>query len=161
MPAPVRQLIASAYTWVEDIAYVGLGLLLSALVLTLLILGAVDFGRGLISAATRAEIGNVVAILDRILLVLLIVELLYTVQVSFRAHALTPEPFLLVGLISAIRRVLLLTTALGEQPHTEGPKPEPTTLIIELGVLTVLILVLSVSLMLLRRGQEPVVAARS
>jgi uncharacterized membrane protein (DUF373 family) len=41
------------------------------------------------------------------LLILLIVELLYTVQVSFREHAVMPEPFLLVGLIAAIRRVLL------------------------------------------------------
>jgi uncharacterized membrane protein (DUF373 family) len=46
---------------------------------------------------------------DRLLLILLIVELLYTVQVSFREHGIIPEPFLLVGLIAAIRRVLVLT----------------------------------------------------
>lgn len=32
-----------------------------------------------------------------------------TVQVSFREHALVPEPFLIVGLIAAIRRLLVLT----------------------------------------------------
>jgi hypothetical protein len=42
-------------------------------------------------------------------LILLVIELLYTVQVSFREHGLIPEPFLLVGLIAAIRRVLVLT----------------------------------------------------
>lgn len=40
-----------------------------------------------------------------------------------RLHALAPEPFLLVGLISAIRRVLLLTAQLGE-PH-EGAAAIP------------------------------------
>jgi uncharacterized membrane protein (DUF373 family) len=61
-------------------------------------------------------------LLDRILLILLIVELLYTVQVSFREHALVPEPFLLVGLISAIRRVLVVTAEFGEWRQ----KTEPT-----------------------------------
>lgn len=42
---------------------------------------------------------------DRILRILLVVELLYTVQVSFREHGLIPEPFLLVGPMAAIRRI--------------------------------------------------------
>src|SRR6266404_3052375 len=33
---------------------------------------------------------NIVALLDRVLLILLVVDLLYTVQVSFREHALMP-----------------------------------------------------------------------
>jgi hypothetical protein len=43
---------------------------------------------------------------DQVLLILLIVGLLYIVQVSLRGRALAAEPFLMVGLISAIRRVL-------------------------------------------------------
>jgi phosphate-starvation-inducible protein E len=59
----------------------------------------------------------VVALLDRILLILMIVEILYTVQVSVREHSLVPEPFLLVGLIATVRRLLVLTaevSTLGE-----------------------------------------------
>ena len=41
-------------------------------------------------------------------IILLIVGLLYTVQVSLLGQALAPEPFLLGGLISVIRRVLIL-----------------------------------------------------
>jgi uncharacterized membrane protein (DUF373 family) len=44
-----------------------------------------------------------------LLLVMMIVELLYTVQLAFREHALVPEPFLMVGLVAATRRVLVLT----------------------------------------------------
>jgi hypothetical protein len=35
--------------------------------------------------------GRLVAILDQLLLVLMIVEILYTVQISFREHALVPR----------------------------------------------------------------------
>ena len=150
---PTRKIIARAFTVVEDIVYVGLGLLLGAMVLTLFAVSTVDFARGLFSAAQRDSLVGIVSLLDRVLLILLIVELLYTVQVSFRAHALSPEPFLLVGLISAIRRVLLLTTSLGET--SGGPKDvEPAMLIVELAVLAGLILVLSGSLLLLRRAAE-------
>src|SRR5207249_6827217 len=61
------------------------------------------------SAQQKGPSFSIIKLLDHVLLILLIVELLYTVQVSFREHALVPEPFLLVGLISAIRRVLILT----------------------------------------------------
>jgi uncharacterized membrane protein (DUF373 family) len=50
-----------------------------------------------------------VDLLDRMLLILMIVELLYTVQVSFREHTLVPEPFLIVGLIAVTRRILVVT----------------------------------------------------
>jgi uncharacterized membrane protein (DUF373 family) len=86
-------------------------------------------------------------LLDRILLILLVVELLYTVQVSFRLHAVTPEPFLLVGLIAAIRRVLLLTAEFGQ---AAGPS-DPAQLVPELAVLSALIVAISASLFVLRR----------
>jgi uncharacterized membrane protein (DUF373 family) len=92
---------------------------------------------------------NIVALLDRILLILLLVELLYTVQVSFREHTLVPEPFILVGLIAAIRRVLVLTATFAE------PKEQTDLafqrIIIELGVLTLLIITLVISLVLFRK----------
>ena len=88
-------------------------------------------------------------LLDRILLILLVVELLYTVQVSFREHTLIPEPFLLVGLIAAIRRVLVLTAEFSQvQEQTDELFRRFT---IELVVLTFLIIALVVSLMLLRK----------
>jgi hypothetical protein len=84
------------------------------------------------------------------LLILLVVELLYTVQVSFRKHTLVPGPFLLIGLISAIRRVLVLTAEYGEL--REKADPDAQHFFIELAVLTVLILALAISLAVLRKG---------
>ncbi|HVG75899.1 MAG TPA: phosphate-starvation-inducible PsiE family protein, partial [Thermoleophilaceae bacterium] len=108
-PAPggispaVRERIAQSFTRVEDIVYVGLGMLLAAGALILLVNAGIMLGRQVLSAAMPAPI---IELLDRVLLVVMLVELLYTVQVSFREHALVPEPFLIVGLIAATRRIL-------------------------------------------------------
>jgi hypothetical protein len=128
-------------------------LVLAGSALSLLVTGVVQFIQSVVAGNART-----VYLLDRILLILLIVKLLYTVQVSFREHALVPEPFLLIGLISAIRRVLLLTAEFGElSKETEGGV-QP--LVIELAVLTVLIVALAISLVMLRKSGASVVAKR-
>lgn len=144
--AGVRDVVARQFTRVEDVVYVGLGILLSGCALALLVTGVTQFVGSLAAGRLGAEI---VEILDRILLVLLVVEILYTVQVSFREHTLVPEPFLIVGLIAGTRRVLVLTAEFkdlmnkGEEAFRNG--------MIELGLLSFLILALVVSLVLLRR----------
>jgi hypothetical protein len=149
---PNRAWVARAFTAVEDVVYVGLGLLLAGCSLALLVSGLINFGQNLMAGSLTT---NVVALLDRVLLILLVVELLYTVQVSFREHALMPEPFLLVGLIAGIRRVLLLTAELAHvQEKSEAVFQH---FIVELLVLTVLIVALVISLVLLRKrsGMAP------
>ena len=101
-----RESIVQGFMQVEDVVYVGLGTLLAAIALVLLVAAAVAFVRALLGETLP---DHAVELLDRILLILMIVELLYTVQVSFREHALVPEPFLIVGLIAAVRRLLVLT----------------------------------------------------
>jgi uncharacterized membrane protein (DUF373 family) len=150
---PARVWISRAFNGVEDVVYIGLGLLLAASAFTLLGTGIVQFVQSV--AAGNA---HTVHLLDRILLVLLIVELLYTVQVSFRKHALVPEPFLLVGLISAIRRVLVVTAEMGELREETGTGAQH--FLIELAVLTVLIIALTLSLVMLRKVGAPVVDKR-
>jgi phosphate starvation-inducible membrane PsiE len=87
---------------------VGVGVLRAASALALLVTSAIGFLQSVLTGSLAAR---VVDLLDQILLVFMIVEILYTVQISFREHALIPEPFLIVGLIAAIRRVLVLTAA--------------------------------------------------
>jgi len=147
--AGTRHLLSRAFTWAEDIVYIGLGVLLAASALVLLGHAATTFVHDITHAALP---GAIVSLLDRLLLVLMIVELLYTVQVSFREHALVPEPFLIVGLIAATRRVLVLTA------EFTGSQPQPEALfrvtMIELGVLTGMIVALVGSLLMLR-GRHP------
>lgn len=152
---PTRTWITRAFGLVEDIVYVGLGLLLAGSAISLLVDGAVTFVQ---QVGSGTLLMNTVGLLDRILTILLVIELLYTVQVSFREHAVVPEPFLLVGLIAAIRRVLLLTAEFG---HV-GNQSDVTFqhFVIELGTLTVLIVALAFSLVLLRKRGTLAVAER-
>jgi uncharacterized membrane protein (DUF373 family) len=155
-PKGTRKVVARAFTWVEDIVYVGLGVLLSVSALVLLIASTVSFSTDLVHGALPTAI---VGLLDRLLLTLMIVELLYTVQVSFREHALVPEPFLIVGLVAAVRRILVVTA---ELTGVEGRTGDAFRVsMIELGVLAAMILVLVLSLVMLRSRHPDAVASRT
>ncbi|HUC99415.1 MAG TPA: phosphate-starvation-inducible PsiE family protein [Candidatus Polarisedimenticolaceae bacterium] len=150
----IRDRISNVFTRIEDITYIGLGVLLAAGALILLGAAAWFLFNNIFSGDIRELI---VDLLDQILLILMVVEILYTVQVSFREHTLSPEPFLVVGLIAAVRRVLIITA--------EFSKPEEVletafrNAMMELGLLTVLILSLVFSLNFLKR-QSPAKAER-
>ena len=143
--ASARDWIARSFTHVEDVLYVALGVLLAAGALVLLADATLTFVANLIAGTLPARM---VSLLDRVLLVLMFAEILYTVQVSFREHALVPEPFLVVGLIAAIRRVLVITAEFSDVKDAGSAQFRAT--MVELGLLTVLSLVLVVSLVLLR-----------
>ena len=121
---PGRSIVVQGLSFVEDVVYIGLGVLLTIASVTLLWVAAKTF---VIAIVTRQLQGQVVGLLDQILLILLIVELLYTVQVSFRAHGLLAEPFLVVALIAVIRRILVLTAEVPKLPrgrrHRLSPYP--------------------------------------
>lgn len=154
--SPHRRWVASVFTRLEDVVYIGLSLLLAGVALVLLATTSVEFVRQLVAGTVSA---SVVELLDQILLILIFVEVLYTVQVSFREHALVPEPFLIVGLIAAIRRVLVLTAEL--QQMLQGEAAVFRHALVELGLLTALILALVGSLLMLRRRAPSVVADRA
>lgn len=141
-----RQLVATAFSRLQDVVYVGLGVLLGVSAVVLLLQGGVELARGVRDGVDAATI---VTLLDWILLALMVVELLYTVQVSFREHALVPEPFLLLALIAAVRRILVITAEFGAQARP--PEELFRHVMWELALLTVLIVVLVGSVVILRR----------
>ncbi len=143
----LREWFSIAFTRVEDAIYVGLAFLLAAVAGSLLIAEIVFFAQYLL-AGSLSE--NIVLLLDRILLIIIFVEVLYTVQVSFRQHVLQPGPFLVVGLIAVTRRILVLTAELPKLVKESGSVFHNA--MIELGLLTVLIVALVVSLHILRPG---------
>jgi uncharacterized membrane protein (DUF373 family) len=101
----------------------------------------------------------VLRVLDQLLVVLMLVEILHTVRISIRSHTLVTEPFLVVGLIASIRRILVITleaaalTKEGKWTTPEGANIFRASMI-ELGLLGVLVLVLVYSITLLRRSPE-------
>lgn len=95
-------------------------------------------------------------ILDQLLLVLMLVEILHTVRISIRSHTLITEPFLVVGLIASIRRMLVITLEAAdltkpERWSTDGERIFRASMI-ELGLLGGLIFVLVIAITLLRRS---------
>lgn len=90
----------------------------------------------------------IVKILDKILLLLMLLEILYTVRVSFAGHSLCAEPFLIVALIAAVRRILVLSVETAYFPeHFQHH-------MIEIGILGVLIFIFVVSIIFLRNKPQ-------
>lgn len=93
----------------QDILSVAVGVTLIVMAAAILVASIVEFfhevgPKGLTLAATD--------LLDKVLLVLIVVEIVHTVILSLRAHALSAQPFIVVGLVAVIRRILF---ALGSQ----------------------------------------------
>ena len=151
-----REGIARVFSTVEDAVYVILGLLLAAGLAALLVDAALAFWR---TFADGLSSMNIVPFLDRTLLVLMVVEILYTVQVSFREHLLVPEPFLLVALIAAVRRIIVLTAELGELARKGGEAFRAG--MIETALVAAVVVALAAALVVLRKRHPQAVAERA
>ena len=136
-----RQLLSRA----ENLIYIGAALTLVAGGLILLGFSIYEFAVSLGTDLTR----QISRLLDNLLLVLMLVEILHTIGIFLKKRKLVIEPFLAVGIIAAIRRVLIITA---EQVH---PSVEHAAVfrmtMLELGLLTGMILALVISIFFLRR----------
>lgn len=133
----------------EDLIYVGVAVVLVVLAAVVLASSGIDFAGA--AAGGRLRKGAL-ELLDSVLLVLMIVELLHTVGISIRKNVLAPEPFLVVGLIAAVRRILILTA---EQGAPTGDEAAAFRLaMMELGLLTMLIVGLVASIIALSRWRR-------
>ena len=98
---------------------------------------------------------DTLAVLDQLLLVLMLVEILHTVRISIHSHVLVTEPFLVVGLIASIRRMLVITLEAASLTKGGVWSADGASIfrasMYELGLLGVLILILVFSITLLRR----------
>jgi len=140
---------------IETLAYVLLGLLLAIAAL----IGIADAGVELLKAAQSfGDVEALVVAIDGLLFVLMVVEIMHTVRASFRSGTLVCEPFLIVGLIASIRRVLVITLE-SSQVHQPGNWTKDSEAILhstmlELAVLGALIFVMVVSIYLLRKSDH-------
>src|SRR5437763_17073644 len=89
----------------------------------------------------------VINVLDNGLLLFIVAELLHTVRATIQERTLVVEPFLIVGLIAGVRRLLLVTAQAAE----EGAKFQWNPQGIESSVLLALVLGITVALILWRR----------
>lgn len=148
----MHEKVENALSSAEDIIYICTALVLIAAAITLLIFSTVNF----VSSLSENIGKSISRLLDGLLLVLMLVEILHTVGIFLKKRKLVIEPFLAIGIIAAIRRVLVITA---EQVH---PTPEHAAAfrmtILELGLLAGMILSFVFCIFLLRRHgrDEPV-----
>ena len=140
---------------------VGIYCVLAALLLLTALATMVSAGRLLWEAASHATIAaQTLRVLDELLVALMLVEILHTVRISIRSHVLVTEPFLVIGLIASIRRMLVISLELATLSKQGAWSSEAASLfrasMIELGLLGLLVLALVFSITLLRR--YPIVA---
>lgn len=104
-------------------------------------------------------VAQTLLVLDQLLVVLMLVEILHTVRISIRSHYLITEPFLVVGLIASIRRILVITLEAATLTKERTWSAEGASIfrasMIELALLGLLILILVFSITLLRRYAPP------
>src|SRR5512143_2253963 len=130
---------------VESIVLFSIAVVLVVLAVLLLISSVVALLQDLSQIRDSA-----IDILDSVLLVMMTMELVYTVTLSIESHTLVAEPFLIVGAIAAIRRMLVITA---ESTKLESNIPAFQNTLIELGLLAATIIAIAASIYILRRSQ--------
>jgi hypothetical protein len=150
----LRRVFGEVLSYGEVLLYIALGIILLA--------GAfvgIAGACALFVAACKdwTHTTQVFELIDRLLFVLMMVEILHTVRISLRWHKLVVEPFLIVGLIAIIRRILVIAMQAEAitSNWTEGGKMQFQAAMVELSVLSVVIAVLVGAICIMRRHRTP------
>ena len=129
-------------------------IVLTLIAFVLVVLSVVLLVSGVITMITDTLNGSIVdagvEILNGVLLVMMIMEIVGTVSMSLESHTLIAEPFLIIGAIAAIRRMLVITA---ESTKLELTNPDAfRSLLMELGLLALIVVAMAVAIFILRRG---------
>ncbi|MBV8757126.1 MAG: hypothetical protein JO257_07630 [Deltaproteobacteria bacterium] len=130
----------------ESVVLVLIGAVLVVLALLLLWTS----GSAMVDAVRESRVGHeAIEILNSVLLVMMTIEIVSTVAISLESHKLVAEPFLIIGTIAAIRRMLVITATSTETEHDVGVFHNT---LVELGLLAVTVIALSVAIWILRHS---------
>jgi len=127
---------------IEDIIYVIVAILLVASAALLIYNEFISFPEFF---KAENQVQTIIEIISKTLLLVMVLEILYTVRITIKEHVLFPEPFLIVGLIAAIRRILIISV------ETAYFQEKIDMYMLEIGVLSGMILVFVVSIVLLKK----------
>ncbi|GAB5603813.1 phosphate-starvation-inducible PsiE family protein [Thermus sp. FJN-A] len=129
----------------ETVIYLFAGFLIAAGAAVLLLSTLAEGVRHLLEG-DYAEVA--VALLDRVLLALMLAEILYTLLRFAREGTLEATPFLVIGIIAAVRRVLVLTAEAVEK--FDLADPAFIAVLAELGLLALLVVAFALAIRLVR-----------
>jgi uncharacterized membrane protein (DUF373 family) len=131
----------------EDLVHYAVALVLLAVAAVVLYNTAVDFvtSRQPFAVAATTAVNNV-------LFAIIVIEVMRTVVAHFERGGLQLQPFLIIGIISAVREILTV----GARLSLQGSVHEPSSTVVnnalfELGVNAAVVVGLAISLVLVRR----------
>ncbi len=130
-----RQRLVGILAVLEDVIYISLSVLFFLASVYIMV-------DAVVSADWHSVPSLIGTTLDRFLLVLMLAELLHTLLIFVRTHQFHHQPFLVVGIIAAIRRILVITAE--ETAHYQGAHIAPY--LWDLGVTTMVVLLLTAAL---------------
>ncbi len=142
----MRHFPTSLLERIEASIYLAAGYILSLAAAALLGF-AVWEAIGLFSGHNLAD--AIVRLLDRVLLALMIAEIIYTVARFSREGHLEAEPFLVVGVIAAVRRMLVITAESAVEMSLDST--HFLAILAELGLLSLAIVFFALAIFLIRR----------
>jgi uncharacterized membrane protein (DUF373 family) len=144
-------------TWIAAVLGYGEFLIDAAVAVALTVGGAILFGVVIYDFVHELGdapfIGHVLELLSGLLLVFIFTELISTIRVAIARRTVQVEPFLIVGMVAAIRRLIVISAEAENLLGTD----EFRDLILEIGVLAGTVLVLGATVFVLRivrRGDE-------
>ena len=138
----MKEKIIHSLSFVEDFIYVIVALLLTASAVLLIYNEFISFPEFF---KAENQVQTIIEIISKTLLLVMVLEILYTVRITIKEHVLCSEPFLIVGLIAAIRRILIISV------ETAYFQEKINMYMLEIGVLSGMILVFVVSIVLLKK----------
>ncbi len=140
-----HDVVARAFDFIEDAIHVLVAGLLVVAGIFVVWSVVTRMGDELHKATSPQEV--VTFVLDKGLVLFIIAELLHTVRVTIQERKLVVEPFLIVGLIAGVRRLLVITAQVAEPNGNFKWNPQG----IEISILLALVLGMTLSLVLWRR----------
>ncbi|HEX2063540.1 MAG TPA: phosphate-starvation-inducible PsiE family protein [Acidimicrobiales bacterium] len=127
----------------EDIIYAVVALVLAGGAGVVLVEAIYEFATGVSDDVTKA----IEEALSSLLIVFILVELLSAVRSAIKERRLVAEPFLLVGILAAIKELVVVTTFKFEEL-------KPADAAIKIGVLGAVLIGLAIATLLLRRKER-------
>ena len=146
---------ATALSKSESVVLVLIGIALVLVAVLLLYSGMHDLREAVLQGPAEIE-HKAIEILNTVLLVMMTMEIVYTVAISLESHTLNAEPFLIIGVIAAIRRTLVITATSTEQ---EAQPERFHNMLVELGLLAATVVALALAIYILRYSAHKYVKA--
>jgi cytochrome b561 len=130
----------------ESVVLLLIGVALVLVAVLLLYAGMYDLSVAARNGPSEIE-HKAIDILNTVLLVMMTMEIVYTVAITLESHTLNAEPFLLIGVIAGIRRMLVITAT---STNIEAQPDQFHNLLLELGLLAITVVALAVAIWILR-----------